>query len=57
MHGTEEKEDMTIPLFLHGPRFTPEKELFDVSIKDIAPTIAELLGVKGDPAWEGKSLL
>ena len=57
IHGTAEPCDMTIPLFIKGPDFGPDKPLPDANIKDIAPTIAELLGVNPDPEWEGKSLL
>jgi len=57
MHGTELPEDMTIPFILYGSAFKnltlPEK----TSIKDIAPTVTALLGVKPDAEWEGHNLL
>ncbi len=56
-HGADVPEDMTIPLFALGKDFTPGKELGDVSIKDIAPTVAALLDIEPDEQWEGKSLL
>lgn len=56
-HGTEEKEDMTIPVFFVGPDFTPGKELDSISILDIAPTIATLMGVTKPREWEGTSIL
>lgn len=56
-HGTLDRQDMEIPMFLLGKDFTPGQILQNVSIKDIAPTVAELLGVLPDSAWEGKSLL
>ena len=57
-HGSEQPEDMTIPVFACGPAFTPGTELENVSIKDIAPTVARLLGVeKTPPEWEGRSLV
>lgn len=56
-HGTEMSEDMTIPMMFYGPDFIPGKELSDVSILDIAPTIAQLMGAKPAPEWEGKSLV
>lgn len=56
-HGTEMPEDMTIPVILYGKDFVPGKELNDVSIKDLAPTIAALLGSDADDDWEGKNLL
>lgn len=54
-HGSELPEDMTIPVIILS-----KNHLFDLSragIKDIAPTVAELLGVAADKSWEGKSLL
>lgn len=57
MHGTELAEDMTIPLFLRGERFSPGADIPNASILDIAPTIAELIGVPRDEDWCGKSLV
>ena len=56
-HGTEMPEDMTIPVFLYGPEFEGAKELSDVSIMDLAPTVTKLLGIPANREWEGKSLL
>ena len=56
-HGTDMPEDMTIPVLIEGKDFEAGKELPEVSIKDIAPTIAALVGVEADDEWEGKSLL
>lgn len=56
-HGTTMPEDMTIPMFFEGKDFKPGEKLENVSIKDIAPTVAKLLGCKPDRDWEGKSLL
>ena len=56
-HGTLMPEDMTIPVFFKGKAFAPGAVLEDVSIKDIAPTVAALLGAKPAPEWEGKSLV
>lgn len=55
-HGTEMPEDMTIPVILHGSPFEAGKELEQVSIKDIAPTVAALLSVPFAKEWEGRSL-
>ena len=55
-HGSDAKEDMTIPLFFFGKRFTPGKKLEGVSILDIAPTIADIMAIPKAPEWEGKSL-
>lgn len=57
MHGTDMPEDMTIPVMIRGKDFPAGKELENVNIKDIAPTIAKLLDTTPDEAWEGKSLL
>ncbi len=57
-HGTDAPEDMLIPLFFKGPDFEPGTEFKeDINLKDIAPTIASLLGVPGNPEWQGKSLV
>jgi len=56
-HGSEMPEDMTIPMFFVGKQFTPGKELTDVSILDLTPTIAEIMGVEREKEWEGKSLV
>ena len=56
-HGSDMDEDMTIPMVFYGPQFAPGKELSGVSILDIAPTIATLLGTEPDEEWEGKSLV
>ena len=54
MHGTDMECDMTIPMLAYGKSFAQGAE-FDrpVSIKDVAPTIAKILGVAPDPDWEG----
>lgn len=56
-HGTTMPEDMTIPVFAEGKDFEPGSQLENVSIKDIAPTIAALLGAQPADEWEGKSLV
>lgn len=55
-HGTDLPEDMIIPLFFIGERFTPGQVLENVSILDIAPTIADVMGIPAAREWEGKSL-
>ena len=40
-----------------GENFEKGKELKNVSILDIAPTVAELLGAEPDEDWEGNSLV
>lgn len=56
-HGEEIPEDMTVPFFAFGPDFEPGREIKDYSILDIAPTIAELEGIRPDPFWRGRSLV
>ena len=53
LHGTQMKEDMTIPTFFIGDRFEPGKQISDVSILDLAPTIADIMGVPIPREWEG----
>lgn len=52
-HGSELKEDMTIPVLFCGPRFLKGKAIENVSIKDIAVTVAALLNVPPVREWEG----
>ena len=56
-HGTDLPEDMTIPMFFYGPDFEPGAQIDNVSLLDIAPTIAAVLGIGSDPDWEGQSLI
>ena len=56
-HGYECPEDMTIPIAFCGESFEKGKEIDGVSILDIAPTIATLLGTEPDEEWEGNSLV
>ncbi len=56
-HGSDLDEDMTIPMIFYGKEFAPGKELENVSILDIAPTIAKIMGVPSAPEWEGKPLI
>ena len=56
LHGTTMKEDMTIPTFFIGKRFEPGKQLADIRILDLAPTIADIMGVPIPREWEGKIL-
>ena len=57
-HGTDMEEDMVIPVIMKGPSFEKGKELTEeVSILDIAPTIAKLLGAQRAREWEGRELV
>lgn len=55
-HGSPDPQDMTIPMFFVGKQFTPGQALANVSILDLAPTIAAILGVPAAPEWEGSIL-
>jgi arylsulfatase A-like enzyme len=57
VHGTELPEDMTIPMFFVGPDFEPGKKLSGISLLDIAPTIADIMGILVPREWEGKSIV
>jgi len=56
-HGTDMPEDMTVPLFFCGPDFAQGKVLDACSLLDIAPTIADVMGIGSDADWEGRSLV
>ena len=56
-HGTELDEDMIIPIMVLDKNGKIDLDLENASIKDIAPTVVNLLGVCPDDEWEGKSLL
>jgi phosphopentomutase len=55
-HGSTLPEDMTVPLFLYGPAFEGGKKIENTSLLDIAPTIADLMGVEPEREWMGRSL-
>ena len=56
-HGSDSPEDMTIPMIFHGKEFEAKKELHGVSILDIAPTVADIMGLVKPREWEGNSLI
>ena len=56
-HGSDDREDMLIPVICLGPDFPAGRALEDVGICDIAPTIAGLAEVSAAPEWEGKNLI
>lgn len=55
-HGTDLPEDMTIPMFVFGKDYEAGVEIKDANIKDVAPTVAKILGVESDEEWEGKEI-
>jgi choline-sulfatase len=62
-HGTTKhgstlfEEELRVPLILHVPGVEPRTIDIPRSTVDVAPTIAELLGVDIPPSWVGVSLL
>ncbi len=54
-HGTDSDEDMTIPMFFLGDPFPAGTEMRDMSVLDVAPTIACLEGLPLPAEWEGRS--
>ena len=56
-HGSTLKEDMTIPFFFFGKEFEAGKEVEGLSLLDIAPTIAHVLGIEPEQEWEGHSVI
>ena len=56
-HGTELDEDMTIPMIVLSKGENVELDFTNATIKDVAPTVTNLLGVSPDEEWEGKNLL
>ena len=57
IHGTEMKEDTTIPFLASGPGYAAGTTFEAVDIKDIAPTIVRHLDIPADGDWEGKALI
>ena len=56
-HGSTLPEDMTIPFFFYGSDFAAGKEIEGISLLDIAPTIAALMGIAPEDEWEGHSVI
>ena len=56
-HGTQMPEDMTIPFFITGPGVEEGRELAQMNIKDIAPSVLKLFGIDGPREWEGCALV
>lgn len=56
-HGTECAEDMTVPFFVAGPHVPRGVPLDgDVSLLDVAPTVAAALHLPVPAAWEGRDV-
>lgn len=56
-HGSTMPEDMIIPFFFYGKEFTPGPIDKELSLLDIAPTIAAIMGIDSEKEWEGHSLV
>ena len=56
-HGSDLPEDMTIPMFFIGDSFKTGEKLENITILDIAPTIADVMSVPKAPEWEGRSIV
>jgi phosphopentomutase len=56
-HGTTCTEDMTVPLFFYGEMFERGREVSGLSLLDIAPTIAAVMGISPEDEWEGHSIV
>jgi arylsulfatase A-like enzyme len=59
-HGlTVYEEELRVPLVFWNPRLFPEGRRVETigGHVDLNPTIAEVLGVPANPAWQGHSLL
>lgn len=57
LHGFDIPEDMIIPMFFWGEPFEAGKELKNVSLLDLTPTIAKLMGISTVREWEGNSIV
>ena len=56
MHVWDIPEDMIIPMLFFGPRFSAGQAVAHVDLRDIAPTIADILEIEMPREWEGTSL-
>ena len=56
-HGSTLPEDMIIPLFFYGKDFMAGELKEELSLLNIAPTIAKLMGIEPDRDWEGSSVI
>ena len=56
-HGSTCEEDMTVPFFFLGKEFAAGRVVEGLSLLDIAPTVAGLMGFAPDSEWEGHSLV
>jgi predicted AlkP superfamily pyrophosphatase or phosphodiesterase len=56
-HGSPHSYDTHVPILLYGPAWVPAGRVdTNVEVKDIAPTLARILGIPAPSASEGKPL-
>ncbi len=55
-HGSNIPEDMVVPFFICGKDFEGGAQLESMSLLDIAPTIADIMGIAPEENWKGRSL-
>ncbi len=56
-HGDLYPEDLRVPLLVHLPGAAARRIAGEVRLIDVAPTIADLLGVAPPPSFDGESLV
>ncbi len=56
-HGSTLPEDMTVPFFFYGKQFAKGEVTDGLTLLDIAPTIARIMGIEPETEWEGKSIV
>ena len=56
-HGSTMPEDMTVPFFFYGNDFEKGRILEDVSLLEISPTIAKVMGIPAEQDWDGHSVI
>jgi len=56
-HGDLYPEDLRVPLLVHVPDAAPRKIAGEARLIDVAPTIADLVGVAAPPSFDGESLV
>jgi predicted AlkP superfamily pyrophosphatase or phosphodiesterase len=57
MHGTPHDYDSNVPIIFYGPPFKPGRRTEFVRTVDIAPTLAQVLGVKPAEKLDGRPLM
>lgn len=55
-HGSPYEEDQRVPILLYGAWIAPGKHRRRVGVPDLAPTLAELMGISRPSACQGRPL-